>query len=61
MCLNRNLNICVPRVNISISPVDTVISGCHCASIALVGVALYAGYSLCEISEFVSLAVAVSK
>ena len=30
MCLTRNLNICVPRVNISITPVGTVISGCHC-------------------------------
>ena len=52
MCLTRNLNICVPRVNISITPVGTVISGVT-ASIAVVGMALYAGYSLCEISELV--------
>ena len=31
MCLTRNLNICVTRVNRSTTPVGAVVSGCRCA------------------------------
>ena len=59
MCVTRNLNICVTRINISITPVGTVISGCHCVHCSCRSGTLCRVH-LCGSSEFVSLAIVVS-